>query len=139
MARREPSAADALERVPLLSGLNTRARGRLAKTMTDRKFPAGRDIVVEGHKGVGFFIITEGSAAVSIGGDVIRVLGPGDYFGEMALIHGETRSATVTAKTELQCLTISAWAFKSFVQGQPQVAWVLLEALVQRLKEANAR
>ena len=88
---------------------------------------------------MGFFIITEGSAAVSIGGDVIRVLGPGDYFGEMALIHGETRSATVTAKTELECLTISAWAFKSFVQGQPQVAWVLLEALVQRLLEANAR
>jgi CRP-like cAMP-binding protein len=139
MARRERSPADALEQVPLLSGLNARARGRLAKTMTDRKFPGGRDIVVEGHRGVGFFIITEGSAVVSIGGDVIRVLGPGDYFGEMALIHGETRSATVTAKTELHCLTISAWAFKSFVQGQPQVAWVLLESLVQRLMEANAR
>jgi CRP-like cAMP-binding protein len=139
VARKPPSLADALARVPLLSGLSDRARARLAKTMKERTFPAGRDIVVEGHRGMGFFIILDGSAAVSIGGDVIRILEPGEYFGEMALIHGETRAATVTAKTELKCLTISAWAFKTFVQAHPQVAWTMLEALVQRLAEANAR
>ncbi len=96
MARKQQSSADSLERVPMLSGMNARARGRLAKTMKERSFPAGRDIVVEGHTGVGFFVITEGEAVVSIGGDPIRTLGPGDYFGEMALIHGETRTATVS-------------------------------------------
>jgi CRP-like cAMP-binding protein len=139
MARKPSPQAAALARVPLLSGLNDRALARLAKTMKERTFPAGRDILVEGHTGMGFFIITEGSAAVSVGGDVIRVLEPGDYFGEMALIHGETRSATVTAKTDLTCLTISAWAFKSFVQAHPPVAWTMLETLVQRLAEASAR
>jgi CRP/FNR family transcriptional regulator, cyclic AMP receptor protein len=139
MARKQQSSADALEQVPLLSGLNARARGRLAKTMKERSFPAGRDIVVEGHTGMGFFVILGGSAVVSIGGDPIRTLGPGDYFGEMALIHGEVRTATVTAKTPLTCLTISPWAFKTFVQSHPNVAWTMLENLVRRVKEASAR
>jgi CRP-like cAMP-binding protein len=139
MARQQQSSADSLERVPMLSGMNARARGRLAKTMKERSFPAGRDIVVEGHTGVGFFVITDGEAVVSIGGNPIRTLGPGDYFGEMALIHGETRTATVRARSALTCLTISPWAFKTFVQSHPNVAWTMLENLVQRLKEASAR
>ena len=139
MARKQQSSADSLERVPMLSGMNARARGRLAKTMKERSFPERRDIVVEGHTGVGFFVITEGEAVVSIGGDPIRTLGPGDYFGEMALIHGETRTATVTARSPLTCLTISPWAFKTFVQSHPNVAWTMLENLVQRLKEASSK
>ena len=139
MARKQESSADALERVPMLSGMNARARGRLAKTMKERSFPAGRNVVVEGHTGMGFFVITDGEAVVSVGGDPIRTLGTGEYFGEMALIHGETRSATVTARSPLTCLTISPWAFKTFVQSHPNVAWAMLENLVQRVKEASAK
>jgi CRP-like cAMP-binding protein len=74
-----------------------------------------------------------------MGGEVIRQLGPGDHFGEMALLHGGPRLATVTAKTSLTCLTISAWAFKSFVQKHPQVGWAMLQTLAERLMEATAR
>jgi CRP/FNR family transcriptional regulator, cyclic AMP receptor protein len=133
------SSAAALEQVPLLSELTQRDRQRLAKTMKERTFPPGREVVVEGRNGVGFFIIADGNAAVSIGDRVIKVLGPGDYFGEMALLHGGERSATVTADTELRCLTITSWGFKAFVQEHPQVAWGLLQSLAQRMQENAAR
>src|SRR3712207_5483797 len=106
MAKKAPTHTDALARVPLLRGLTERQRSRLAKTMKERTFPAARDFIVEGHRGLGFFIIVEVSAVVSTGGGPVRTLEPGAYCGEMALIHGETRGATVTAKTELTCLTI---------------------------------
>jgi CRP-like cAMP-binding protein len=131
------SAAASLEHVPLLADLTQRDRQRLARMMRERTFAAGREVVVEGRNGVGFFIIAEGKAVVSIGERVISVLGPGDYFGEMALLHGGERSATVTADTELRCLTITAWGFKSFVLEHPNVAWALLQTLAQRMR-ANA-
>ena len=133
------SAADALEHVPLLADVTQRDRQKLARMMRERTFPPGKEIVVEGRNGVGFFIITEGKAAVSIGDHVISVLGPGDYFGEMALLHGGERSATVTADSELRCLTITAWGFKSFVLEHPNVAWALLQTLAQRTRENAAR
>jgi CRP-like cAMP-binding protein len=133
------SPADALEQVPLLTELTQRDRRRLAKTMKERTFPAGREVVVEGRNGVGFFIIADGTAAVSIGDRVIKMLGPGDYFGEMALLHGGERSATVTADTELRCLTITAWGFKTFVLEHPQVAWALLQTLAHRMRENATR
>ncbi|HEY7622289.1 MAG TPA: cyclic nucleotide-binding domain-containing protein [Solirubrobacteraceae bacterium] len=133
------SPADALEHVPLLADLTQRDRRRLARTMRERTFAAGREVVVEGRNGVGFFIIAEGKAAVSIGDHVVSMLGPGDYFGEMALLHGGERSATVTADTELRCLTITAWGFKSFVLDHPKVAWALLQTLAQRTRENAMR
>lgn len=137
MARKKDSPASALERVPLLAGMNDRARGRLVKTMKERTFKQGREVLTEGRAGVGFFIITEGTALVTIGDEVIRTLGPGDYFGELALLHGGPRSATVTAQNELSCLTISSWGFKAFVQEHPQVAWDMLQKLAERLRESS--
>jgi CRP-like cAMP-binding protein len=137
MATTSPAAA--LEQVPLLAELTQRDRQRLAATMKERTFPPGREVVVEGRNGVGFFIIADGTAAVSIGDRVITMLGPGDYFGEMALLHGGERSATVTADSELRCLTITSWGFKSFVLEHPKVAWGLLQTLAQRLLENTAR
>jgi CRP-like cAMP-binding protein len=137
MATTSPTAA--LEQVPLLSELTKRDRQRLARTMKARTFPSGREVVVEGRNGVGFFIIADGTAAVSIGERVIKMLGPGDYFGEMALLHGGARAATVTADSELRCLTITSWGFKSFVLENPNVAWALLQTLAQRVFENAAR
>jgi CRP-like cAMP-binding protein len=137
MATKTP--ANSLEQVPLLADLTQRDRQRLAANMKERTFPAGREVVVEGRNGVGFFIIVDGKAAVSVGDRILNMLGPGDYFGEMALISGGQRSATVTADTELRCLTITAWGFKAFVQDNPKVAWGLLQTMAQRLAEASAR
>ena len=139
MASSKASPVDALERVPLLAGLTKRDRQRLAQSLLERTFAPGKQVVVEGRGGVGFFIIVEGKAIVSVGDRVVRALGPGDYFGEMALLDGGQRSATVTADTELRCLGMTSWNFKSFVQENPPVAWALLRSLAGRLREETAR
>jgi CRP-like cAMP-binding protein len=133
----EPLAA--LERVPLLAGLKPRDLKRLAADMSRRSFKAGESAVVEGKSGVGFFLILEGTAAVSVGGEEVERLGPGDHFGEMALIDGGTRSATVTAVDELDCLTMTAWSFRPWAKANPEVAWAMLETLVARLRGAQGR
>jgi CRP/FNR family transcriptional regulator, cyclic AMP receptor protein len=136
MARKSTSSsADTLEKVPLLEGLTKRDRQRLGRSMKSRTFPAGSQVVVEDRKGVGFFIITDGKAAVSIGSRVVDILGPGDYFGEMALIDGDRRTATVTADSDLECLSLTSWEFKPFVAEHPSVAWALLQTLARRVRE----
>ena len=139
MARAAASSIAALEQVPLLAELTKRDRQRLAQTMKEHTYAAGKKVVVEGRGGVGFFIIVEGTAAVTVGDRVVRALGPGDYFGEMALLDGNQRSATVTADTELRCLGMTSWNFKSFVQESPSVAWALLQSLAGRLREETSR
>jgi len=133
------STVEALEQVPLLAELTKRDRQRLARSLIERTFPPGKQIVIEGRGGVGFFLIVEGKAIVSVGDRVVRALGPGDYFGEMALLDGDQRSATVTADTELRCLGMTSWNFKSFVQDNPSVAWALLQSLAGRLRAETAR
>jgi CRP/FNR family cyclic AMP-dependent transcriptional regulator len=139
MASSTESIVAALEQVPLLAELSKRDRRRLAQTMTERPYPRGKQVVVEGRGGIGFFIIVEGQAVVSIGDRVLRALGPGDYFGEMAMLDGDARTATVTADTDLRCLGVTAWNFKRFVTDNPSVAWALLQTLAGRLREATAR
>jgi CRP-like cAMP-binding protein len=130
-------SADTLEQVPLLEELSKRERQQLAKALKERTFRSGQEIVVEGRTGVGFFIILEGKAAVTIGGKLVQALGPGDYFGEMALLDGGARTATITADGELRCATMTAWDFKSFVLGNPKVAWALLQTLAQRVRTSG--
>ena len=88
-----------LDRVPIFSGLDPRQREEIAGSMKGRLLAAGDTIAVEGEKGVGFFVIESGTAEVSVGGEARRKLGPGDYFGEIALLSQAARSATVTAET----------------------------------------
>ena len=132
------TSADTLEQVPLLEELTKRDRQHLARSMKERTFAPGQQIVVEGRRGVGFFIILDGKAAVTIGGNLIQVLGPGDYFGEMALLDDGERSATITADGELHCATMTSWAFKSFVVDNPKVAWAMLQTLAQRLRASRS-
>jgi CRP/FNR family transcriptional regulator len=75
----------------------------------------------------------------SIGGEVIRNLGPGDWFGEVALIDEGKRTATIVAGTDLRCRGMTAWEFRPFVHSHPEVAWPLLQTLAARLREAQAR
>jgi CRP-like cAMP-binding protein len=129
---------EALRRVPLFEGLEPRDLGRLAKLFRERTFREGSTVTTEGEPGIGFFVITAGSAEVSVGGEPRGSLGPGDSFGETALIDEGPRSATVVATTDLHCLALSAWDFKPFVEEHPPVAWALLRTLVQRLRAAQA-
>jgi CRP-like cAMP-binding protein len=128
-----------LSRVPLFAGVGKKELKRLAAQMSERTFPEGYVIATEGETGVGFFLIEDGTARVSVGGETRRDLGPGDWFGEIALIDEGPRSASVTAATDLRCRGLSVWEFRPFVQSHPEVAWPLLQALVGRLRESEAR
>ena len=111
----------------------------LAKNAHERTFPPGAALTEQDQTGVTFGVIMEGQASVSVHGRPARRLGPGDYFGEMALIDHSYRSATVTAETELHCLMFTAWTFRPFALEHPETAWALLERMVQRVREAEAR
>lgn len=128
---------DTLKRVPLFAGLSGRDLKRVAKNMTEREFPAGAEVTTQGEGGVGFFVIDNGNAEVAVDGEVVRTLGPGEYFGEITMIDKGPRSATVVATTPLHCRGLTAWAFRPLVQTHPEMAWPMLEALVARLREAE--
>lgn len=98
---------------------------------------AGHEIVVRGSQGVGFMIITEGTVTVSTVQGKSRKLGPGDSFGEMALLDHDGRSATIKADTDVVLATIPEWNFKSFLQEHPVVAYRLLQVLSQRVRQAE--
>jgi len=128
---------ETLARVPLFTGVKPKDLKKLGKRMAERSFNEGDEITTEGKSGIGFFVIEEGNATVSRGGKIVRTLGPGEHFGEVALIDSGPRSATVVATTDLRCRGMSAWEFKPFVEDHPDVAWALLETLVGRLREAE--
>jgi CRP-like cAMP-binding protein len=127
-----------LEKIPLFSGIKPKELKKLGKRMTERSFNEGDEITREGESGIGFFVIEEGNATVSIGGEIVRTLGPGAHFGEIALIDSGPRSATIIASTDLRCRGMSAWEFRPFVEEHPEVAWALLETLVGRLRDSQA-
>jgi CRP/FNR family cyclic AMP-dependent transcriptional regulator len=132
------SPAEALRQVPLFSNLSDEDLERLARQMKERTFKEGSAVTSEGTGGAGFFVITEGNATVSVGGEERATLGPGDYFGEIALIDEGMRSATILATTDLRCFGLTPWEFRPFVEEHPQVAWTLLQTLARRLREAQA-
>ena len=130
---------EVLSRVPLLSGLDSKELKRLAGSFTERSFTADSVVVKQGdEKGIGFFVITDGAARVSANGKDLAVLGPGDHFGEIALLGDRVRTATVTAETDLQTLVTSVWEFRAFVKSNPDAAWKLLERLAGLLAEKQA-
>lgn len=134
------SVVDELKRVPLFSSLNQRQLRRLARSCKDREFRPGTTVVRQGHmSGVGFFIIVDGEAAVSIDGADVATLGPGDHFGELTLVSKQVRTATVTATTPLRCLVVMFWDFREFAKGNPEVLWKLLEHVVGLLVEQQSQ
>ncbi|HET8651036.1 MAG TPA: cyclic nucleotide-binding domain-containing protein [Gaiellaceae bacterium] len=120
-----------LKRVPLFSDLDNRELEQIAGSMKRRQFSAGQEIAREGESGVGFFVIQDGNAKVSVHGDERRRLGPGDYFGEIALIAQGARTATVTAESDLTALGMTFWDFRPLVEGNASIAWKLLQAFAK--------
>lgn len=131
---------DELKSVPLLSELSQRQLGRLGRHVRVRTLEPGTSVVQEGKmSGIGFFIISEGEATVTVGGKQVGKLGPGDHFGELAMISESERTATVTAKTRLRCLEIPFWEFRDFAGANPDVTWKLLQHVVRVLSAGRAR
>jgi CRP/FNR family cyclic AMP-dependent transcriptional regulator len=122
-------AADLLQRVPIFGDLDRKELERIAASMKQRTFEAGDNVTTEGSSGVGFFVIEEGEAKVSIGGEERRRLGPGDYFGEVALLNESARTATIVAETDLRCYGLTSWEFRPLVETHGSIAWKLLQAM----------
>jgi CRP/FNR family transcriptional regulator, cyclic AMP receptor protein len=128
-----------IRQVPLFSELDKRELQGLSSSMKERTFKAGDTIANEGQSGIGFFLIEEGEASVSVGGQERASLGPGDHFGEVALIDDGARTATVTAKSDLRTYGITSWEFRPLVEQNASLAWKLLQQMAKRLRDAEQR
>jgi CRP/FNR family transcriptional regulator, cyclic AMP receptor protein len=127
-----------LERIPLFQGLPHQELGRIAQSFKERRFSAGDTVAAEGAGGVGFFVIGEGTASVDVHGEARGQLGPGDYFGEVALIDEQARrTATITAETDLTTYGLTSWNFRPLVESNAEIAWKLLQVMAKRLREAE--
>ena len=127
-----------LKSAKLFQGLPDSEVRSVEKQMKIVKHPAGHQIVVRGEGGVGFMVITDGTVTVQTGQGKTRKLGPGDSFGEMALLDHEGRSATITADSDVTLATIPEWNFKPFLKEHPEVAYRLLQTLSRRIRQAEA-
>ena len=127
-----------LQRVPLFEDFERGDLERLARSFKERTFNAGETVASEGEGGAGFFVIESGEAVVAVGGDERGRLGPGDYFGDIALIDMGARTATVMAESDLHCYGLTFWDFRPLVETDARVAWPLLQVMAKRLREAEA-
>ena len=130
-------AVELLKRVPLFSDLDRKELERVANSMKERIFGAGETVTAEGQSGVGFFVIADGEAKVTVGGQERRRLGPGDYFGEVALLNESSRTATITAESDLKCYGLTSWEFRPLVETHGTIAWKLLQVMSKSYQSPN--
>jgi|SRR5205823_6145588 len=130
---------DHLARVPLFSACSKRELQTIGRASDDVRVPAGKVLVEEGRPGHEFFLILDGRASVKRGKKKIAELGPGQYFGEMALLDRGPRSATVVADTEMDVLVLGQREFAGVIDEVPAMAHKLLTTMAQRLRESDAK
>lgn len=122
-----------LRSAPLFSELGDREAAALVKVMGERRFPAGTEVLTQGEIGAGFFVVSSGAVDVVVDGTRLHSLGPGDHFGDFALIAGSARTATVVAVTDVECFTLTSWDFRRLVETNPTVSWRVMAAMAARL------
>jgi CRP-like cAMP-binding protein len=126
-----------LARVPIFTGCSKRELGIIARAAKEVSHREGTVIAREGERGIGLFLILEGSCGVTIGGKGKAKLGPGDFFGEVALLDGGPRTATVTALTPVRLVGITGWVFRGLLMEHPSIALKTLEAVAGRLRSVS--
>ena len=126
-----------LAKVPMFAGCTKKELEAVARAVKEVEHPEGHVIAREGDRGVGFFLISDGTAKVSIGGKTRSRLGPGDFFGEIALLDRGPRTATVTATSPIKLLGLTAWVFRGLIEEHPSIGFKLLEVVASRLREAS--
>jgi CRP/FNR family transcriptional regulator, cyclic AMP receptor protein len=129
---------DAIRRVPLFAELSDDELAQVARLFKQRTFAPGETVAKEGSGGAAFYLIQSGTANVTVAGRERPALGPGDYFGEIALIDEGARSATITAVEELDCYGLTFWDFRPLVQENAAICWKLLQFMVGRLRTAES-
>jgi CRP-like cAMP-binding protein len=121
-----------LESIPLFANLSRQERKALARRADEVEVAAGKRLVAEGRFGYEFFVIEEGRAEVTRGDDHVADLGPGDFFGEMALLNESQRNASVVASTPLTAMVMTAGEFRGLQRDLPAVAEVIRAACRKR-------
>ncbi len=129
--------ATKLGQVPIFSGCSKRELTLIARAAKEVVHKEGTLIAREGERGIGLFMILEGECRVSIGGKTKAKLGPGDFFGEVALLDGGPRTATVTAVTQVKLIGITGWVFRGLLMEHPTIALKTLEAVAGRLRSVT--
>jgi CRP/FNR family cyclic AMP-dependent transcriptional regulator len=131
-------SVELLQRVPLFAELPPRELEQLSGSFKEQTFAEGETAAGEGERGSRFYVIESGQAVVTVHGEVRGRLGPGDYFGDVAIIDQGDRSASIQARSELKCHGLTFWDFRPLVESDPRVAWPLLQAMAKRLRAAES-
>jgi CPA1 family monovalent cation:H+ antiporter len=129
--------ADVLGGIPLFAGLSKRHRNRIAAVAKTRAFRPYTTIVRAGDRGEAFYVVLDGTVVVKPPGKRAVKLGPGDFFGELALLDGAPRTASVEAQTEVTVMQIGRTAFRRTLDAEPKISVALLEVLAARLRAAS--
>jgi CRP-like cAMP-binding protein len=124
-------AIETLRRVALFAELSDDELERIGSVFKQRRFGQGETVIQQGSDAAAFFVIDSGEAAVLVDGREQRTLSAGDHFGEMALIDAGTRTATITATTELVCSGVTFWDFQPLVEANGVIGWKLLQSLIE--------
>ena len=127
--------AAALARVPLFDGISQESMQRLVAVTGEVDFDSGQYIVLQGQVGTGLYFIVDGAARVLRGTEEIAALGPGDFFGELAVIDQMPRSASVQASQRTRCLAVASWDLLDLIETDPKFSLNLIKGLVTRLRE----
>jgi len=135
----ELTTDERLARVPLFSGLSKKDLKKISGLATRLDLPPGKELTHQGSAGNEFLVVLDGDVDVVIDGKVIASRGPGDFFGEIALLDDRPRVATVVAKTPVSVEVIGRREFKALIEDQPEIAQQLLATMAQRLAEDEAQ
>jgi CRP/FNR family transcriptional regulator len=127
--------ASALARVPLFEGISEESMERLVAVTGEQQFEPGQYIVLQGQIGTGLYVVVDGAARVLRGSEEIATLGPGDFFGELAVIDQMPRSASVQASERTNCLAVASWDLLDLIETDPKFALNLIKGLVSRLRD----
>jgi CRP/FNR family cyclic AMP-dependent transcriptional regulator len=124
--------ATRLKKIPLFSSLSDKERVQIARWADEVQVPAGKHLVDQGDFAYEFFVIEEGTAEVRRGDEVLTTLDPGDFFGEIALMEHDKRTATVTAATPMKLIVMFGRDFRSMEDAMPEVAAQIRQAIEDR-------
>ena len=133
MRMRKDAKLERIGNVPLFARCSKRELSQIGTLADEVEMPAGTVVVHEGRYGQEFFVLVDGNVEVTKEGTVVATLGPGDWFGEISLLHNAPRNATVTATTAIDALVVSHRDFSSLLATSPQIQGKILEALAERL------
>ncbi len=134
MALRKNAKMQLLERVPLFTGCSKKELGEIALIADELDLREGTTLIAEGSRGSEFFVLIDGSVKVTRGGRKVNELGPGGFFGEIALISDVPRTATVAATSPVKVLVITDRAFERLMRRVPSIALKVLSALAERVQ-----